>query len=354
MSGSDDESGELPAGAGLLAAALAIERARACAHAAARGAGPPAWGSNEETRARTALLVDAVLTAVEATLRAAEPMLDAAPAVDLFDRVLATGLVHRSGIASVALARAEEHRLTRALERGLAADPDPSASTGLDSVGGPRAFEGYAVHLAEAARIDRIGDPLLPLAELPAEDRHVLHWQVAAILAETALAAQGAARGGNEDATHRAAAAAVARSLAAVDDADGIGPAAMRHAHALAGADGGIDDELLAATLAGCRVAACAALLAVRAGVGFEDARAMLLSPERTAVLLRACGVGRETATAMLLALLLATARDDAARLAGLVAGFDDLSPETARAHVRFARYEPQYRDALAMIGSGR
>jgi hypothetical protein len=308
---------------------------------------PPAFGIDDEMRARAGQLIRATIDATELTLRTAEPTLDEGPVGELGDRFIAAGLLSRSGLAAAALLRAEEHRLAAALVRG-AGDAEGPGAHRLDPIGGEFAAESFAVRAAEAARIERTGDPLLPLHDVPAEDRHALFWQVAACLADRVLA-----KGADENALHRAAGAAVSRGLAAIDDGEGIAPAAMRLAHRLDAARQ-LDDTLLAGTLAAGRVASLAAMLAVRVGIPFDDARAMLTDAARFAVLLRASEVERGIATAMVLALSLALDRgfgpDPAEGAATLVEGYGALSVDRARAEVRRARLEPHYRDALAAL----
>lgn len=339
-------------GGALLAAA---EAADAVSRARLAGAGmalarAPELAVDDETRARARLIVDGVLTMIEGSLRGGEPMLDIAPPFDLPARFVAAGLFEQSGLAAAALLRAEEHRLAHALVR-IAGEIDDLS--GLDPIGGELVAERFALRAAEAARTDRTGEPLLPLHDINPEDRHAIVWHVAACLADAALASQGVAGTGNEDATHRAAASAVARCLAAVDDGDGVGPAAMRLAHALHDA-GGIDDALVAGTLAAGRVAGLAAMLAVRAGIGFDEARAMLGAPPRAAVLMRAGGVALEVAAAMLVALALALDRgfgpDPLEVVGDLVEGYDELPVGRARTELRRTRLEPHYRTALAAL----
>jgi hypothetical protein len=308
---------------------------------------PPAFGIDDEMRARAGQLIRATVDATEIALRAAEPALAGGAFGDLGDRFISAGLLSRSGLAAAALLRAEEHRLAAALVRGAGETEGPGAQR-LDPIGGEFAAESFAVRAAEAARIERDGDPLLPLQDVPAEDRHTLFWQVAACLADRALS-----EGQAEEHVHRAAAAAVARALAAIDDGEGIAPAATRLAHSLDTARQ-LDDQLLAGTLAAGRVASLAGMLAVRAGIPFDDARAMLTDAARFAVLLRACDVQRGIAAAMVLALALALDRgfgpDPAEAAATLVEGYAALPVDRARAEVRRSRLEPYYRDALAAL----
>ncbi len=336
-------------GGALLAAADAcghVLQAR-LAGAGAAIARPPELAIDDETRARARCIVDGVLATIEAALRSGEAILDAAPPFDLPARFLAAGLFDRSVLAAAALQRAEEHRLTDALVR-IAGEIEDLAR--LDPIDGVLVGERFALRAAEAARSDRTGEPLLPLHDIPAEDRHAIVCHVAACLADAALAPQGEAGVGNADVTHRAAASAVARCLAAVDDGDGIGAAAMRLAHAL-DEDGTLDDALIAATLAAGRIAGLAAMLAVRAGIGFDEARAMLAAPSRAAVLLRAGDVDRDVVAAMLVALALALDRgfgpDPLDAVGDLVAAFDELPVARARAEVRRTRLDPPYRAAL-------
>ncbi|USI71766.1 DUF2336 domain-containing protein [Sphingomonas morindae] len=349
----ESDSGGALLGAAAAADRLADARRAAAAHELAR---PLALAIDDETRARAGLIVEHLIQSIEALLRGAEPLLDAAPGFDCAARFVGAGLLQRSGLAAAALARAEEHRLAAALVRGygLAVEEEAPGARRLDPIGGTLAAESFAVRAAEATRLDRSGDPLLPLHDLSAEDRHALFWQVAACLADAALATLGAAGPGSEETLHRAAEGAVARTLAAIDEADGIGAAAMRLAHGLRAADQ-LDDALLAGTLAAGRIATLAALLAVRAGIGFDEAHAMLAMPARAALLLRGCDVARPVAAAMILALAIALDRgvgpDPAERAALLLQGFDRLGPDQARAAVRRARLEPLYRAGLAALG---
>ena len=298
-------------------------------------------------RARAGLLIAEAIGSAEIALRAAETALDKGAPGELGDRFVLAGLLARSGLAATALLRAEEHRLAAALVR-VAGEGEGPAAQRLDPIGGDFAAESFAVRAAEAARTERTGDPLLPLHDIVAEDRHALFWQVAACLADRALAA-----GAPEEALHRAAAAAVARALAAIDDGEGIAPAAMRLAYRLDGAQQ-LDDHLLAGTLAAGRIASLAAMLAIRAAIPFDDARAMLTDPARFAVLLRACDVERGIAAAMILALALGLDRgfgpDPAEGAAALIEAYSLLPVDRARADVRRARLDPHYRDALAAL----
>ena len=326
------------------AAAFLDDRAATAGIALAR---PPAFGIDDETRARAGLLIATAIMSAETALRAAEPALDVGDPGTLGDRFILAGLLARSGIAAAALLRAEEHRLAAALIRVTGETEGPGAQR-LDPIGGDFAAEAFAVRAAEAARTERTGDPLLPLHDIAAEDRHALFWQVAACLADRALAT-----GAPEETLHRASAAAVARALAAIDDGEGIAPAAMRLAYRLDAAQQ-LDDHLLAGTLAGGRIASLAAMLAIRAGIPFDDSRAMLTDPARFAVLSRACDVERGIAAAMILALALGLDRgfgpDPAEAAAVLVEAYGLLPVDRARAEVRRVRLEPQYRDALAAL----
>jgi hypothetical protein len=342
----------MPAASALLAAAqdaelLLGERVASAGQELAR---PPAFGIDEEMRARSAALIHSTIHAAEIALRAVEPALNIGTPGRLGAAFVSAGLLARSGLAAAALLRAEEHRLAAALVRVAGEIEGPGAHR-LDPIGGEFAAESFAVRAAESARLDRTGDPLLPLHDLAAEDRHALFWQVAAC-----LGAQALAEGAEEEALHRAAAAAVARALAGVDEGEGIAPAALRLAHRLEEA-GQVDDALLAGTLAGGRIASLAAMLAVKTGVGFDDARAMLTDAARCAVLLRACAVERDIAAAMILTLALGLDRgfgpDPAANAAILIDGFETLPIAEARTEVRRARLEPLYREALAALGQG-
>lgn len=331
------------------AEALAGERLAAAGVELSR---PPGFGIDDGARARSAAIVAQLVSAAETALRTAEPAFAALPEGAAARRFASAGLLARSGLGAAVLRRAEEHRLAAALAMGAGEEEGPGARR-LDPIGGSFVAESFAVRAAEAARIDRTGEPLLPLADCDAEDRHALFWQVAACLSFALLDAEDRP----VDAVHRLASAGVGRALAAIDESDGIAAAAMALAHALAGA-GQIDDELLAGTLAGGRVASLAAMLAVRAGIGFDEANGMLTDPARATLLLRACGVERNMAAAMILALCYALDRGfppvPAEKAAALVGGYEALAVEDARAEVRRARLEPFYRDAFAALTETR
>ncbi|HEY0194287.1 MAG TPA: hypothetical protein VGC42_24395, partial [Kofleriaceae bacterium] len=135
---------------------------------------PREFAIDDAARARAGLLIESVIGAVETALRAAEPRLDAPPPEDLPARFARAGLLARSGLAAAALLRAEEHRLAAALIRGAGEDEEGPAARRLDPIGGEFAAESFAVRAAEAARLDRTGEPLLPLHDITAEDRHAL------------------------------------------------------------------------------------------------------------------------------------------------------------------------------------
>ncbi|WP_419825490.1 DUF2336 domain-containing protein [Sphingomonas sp.] len=339
-------------GAALIAAAVEAEMSAAARHRAADAEiGLRAAGRlDDEARARASLIADAVIGEVSTLLRAAEPMLDGAGVDEVPRRLAEAGLVARSGLAAAALARADEHRLAAALARAAVSDTE---AEGPDPADPSLADEAHAVRQAEAARLDRVGDPLLPLHDLAAEDRHALFWHVAACLADLGLARLGDARAGAEDAMHRGAAAAVSRTLAAIDDRAGITAATLRLARRLL-EDDALDDDHIAGALAAGRVSLLAAMLAVRAGVAIEAVRATIGDAARLAVLLRACALSREIAAAMILtvALVRADESDPALAAAELIEAFERLPEDRARAEVRRTRLEPHYRDALAALAA--
>ena len=112
-------------------------------------------------------------------------------------------------------------------------------------------------------------------------------------------------------------------------------PATMHLAHRFDDV-GQLDDALLAGTLASGRIASLAAMLGVRAGIPFDDSRAMLTDAARFAVLLRACDIERDLAAAMILALALGLDRgfgpDPADAAAALIEGYAALPVDRARA----------------------
>lgn len=154
--------------------------------------------------------------------------------------------------------------------------------------------------IAEARRRDRFGAPALLFDDLPAELAHWLVWRIAAALRRY-LRDQHGREDPNLDAALTQAAAAI---LAAHDEGRGLEPTAWRLAARLI-ATGGATGDRLVALLEGGHVAAFNAALAAKAALPFDEAWHVIADPtdSRLALVLRAAGVSRDAAAAILLLL---------------------------------------------------
>lgn len=237
-----------------------------------------------------------------------------------------------------ALARATEHRMATALKRRPAHDPLPPAGGGDAETA---ALE-LALLVAESARIDRAGDPLLPLADLPAEAAHRLAWRIGAAARARLVAARVRAAEADDAVT-----GAVAALLAGHDEGRGIAAAATRFARRrLAQVEAGEADALMVAMLSRGHVARFAALLAERAGLAFDAVHARVGEPTRLALTLRAAGVARPAAATLLLRVAEALALDDD-RLIDAVDGFAAIDRAAAADALALDRLDPAYRAAI-------
>lgn len=230
------------------------------------------------------------------------------------------------GLLAAALARAEMHRLVS----GIAPRPRD-----LD---GPAAGERMALLVAESRRVDRFGEPVLELDDLPAEAAHALVWALAAGL-RAALNAGGL----DDRLADRLAVAAGRDRLGRYDEGAGLPAIAGRLVQAMAGA-GVVDDALLLRMADTGELPALAAAFAYRTGLPATAVWPLLAEPGegRLALLVRAADLGREAAAEVLLRFL--RADDDPATE---LDRYDRCDLGQAREALAALGHDPVYRDAL-------
>lgn len=250
-------------------------------------------------------------------------------------------------LTTILVRRVEEHRFwkARSAERSddylhqLVGDEDEEV-----------AAEAMELVIARSRRFDRFQEPILGQVELPAELQHRLVWIVAAALRHYIVQQhQVAAVDGPVE-------QAAGELVAAYDEGRGLEAAAMRLArrlHRLHRLDGHalariVDDGMLPLFIAGLSV-----LCALDAGAAWE----VLADPRGRgpALLLRAAGVERDEAAAILLALnargpLLSGAEGDAT--AGQLELFDTIDRASAQEVLRLWQAHPAYRASVARIST--
>ncbi|WP_136163320.1 DUF2336 domain-containing protein [Sphingomonas flavalba] len=322
---------------------------------------PDAHRASDRTRAVMARLFDQLVGAVEADLRAIltphfEGEAPDVAAVLASERVAIalpilheTGLLRDTDLVQLLLVRAEEHRvvlgLRRIAESGL--DPAPVLSPPDDVVA---AAADHALRLAENDRIDAAYEPVLAASDLPADLLRRVIWRVAAALRDYLVRARNV----DPAVADRHIAAAGAALLAAHDADATLEAAALRLATRWRelGSD---DDARLHHALRQGRFVLFAAMLAVRAGIDVDTATAMAADSDiaRLAVLLRAVGVGRDTAV-MILFEMAAIHGLEEQRLIACADAYGRLDPAAARAALMPPPLDPGYRSALAALAVER
>lgn len=255
--------------------------------------------------------------------------------------------LHDVELVSLLLARVEEQRIAAGLKSGgrgdavdgklieaLLADTDPPVSAAA-----------MALLIAESRRFFVFDEPVVPRSDLPADLQYRMVWWVAAALRDYMTGRHGADPAQVDVAIMDVASA----SLAGHDEGETLEAAAMQLAHLLS-ERGWLDDGVLKAACLEGHMALFVAILAVRAGFDFESARGMALPPygERLVVLLKALGVARDTAAAVVLAL----GADDA-RITEHMMAYDELDPVHAMEAIRPLRIDNGYRTAIAALAAG-
>lgn len=257
-----------------------------------------------------------------------------------------SGALRDPALIEMLAARVGEHRLVEILHRaggpeepGAAERPEPWIDSGDPDV----AEAAMALLIAESRRVDQLHQPLIGGTDLPADLLHRLTWRIAAALRRWLVDVQQVPT----PQADAAIAEAARSSLIVHDEGETLEAAAMRLALELSH-DRALDqDMLLSRALDEGRPALIAGMLALRAAVPFDLARQALLEPDgaRLTVLLRAGGVGRDAALALLQAMGHAHGQPYVESPA-----FDLIAEDQARAAALPWRIDPGYRMAIAEL----
>jgi uncharacterized protein (DUF2336 family) len=242
-----------------------------------------------------------------------------------------------TALIGVLLRRAEEHRLHKAVAAEgallieLAGDPDEGI-----------AGEAMAILIALGGRLDRFQEPVLARVELGAELQHRIVWAVAAALRRYMIEVQHL----DPAAVDRAVAASAAALLAGYDEGRTIDSVASRLARRLDRA-ARLDDVLTLRSLAEGGLPLFLAVLAVRTGLSQQAVWELLSEPagRGAALLLRAAGIARDKAGAILLQL-------GGDRIESQLDSYDTLGEPEALALLSLWQADPGYRAAIARLDS--
>ncbi|WP_129792774.1 DUF2336 domain-containing protein [Sphingosinicella sp. CPCC 101087] len=293
----------------------------------------------DDLRARLATRFEAH-EAVHAALSSARvpiavPILERAQA--LRDPELTTMLVRR----------AEEHRFWKARP------PEQAEELLFQLVrDGDEAVAADAMELviARSRRFDRFQEPTMARVELPAELQHRLVWMVAAALRQYIVQQHGI---GAVDGPIEEAAGPI---IASYDESETLESLAMRLARRLH-RTGRLDGPMLARTMEEGMLPLFIAGVAVLCALDQAAAWEVLSDPggRGPAMLLRAAGVDRDEAAAILLALnmrgpLLSGIEGDAA--AAQLELFDTVDQASAREVLRLWQAHPAYRASVARLST--
>jgi uncharacterized protein (DUF2336 family) len=231
------------------------------------------------------------------------------------------------------LRRAEEHRLHKsaAAESALLIE---LAGDGDEEIAG----EAMALLIAQGGRLDRFQEPVMARTELGAELQHRIVWAVAAALRQYLTAEQDV----DPAAADRAIAASAGGLLAAYDEGRTVDAMAARLVQRLHRA-GRLDDVCVARTLAEGGLPLFLAALAVRSGLASDAVWEIVSEPagRGPALLLRAAGIGRGHAAAILLRL-------NEERVETQLDLFDTIDEGQAGALLSLWQADPGYRAAIA------
>jgi uncharacterized protein (DUF2336 family) len=280
-----------------------------------------------------------------AALHAALSSAHVAIAVPILERA---GALRDSDLSNVLVRRVEEHRYWKAnapsagsdeLLFQLVRDPDEEI-----------AAEAMELVIARSRRFDRFQEPTMGAVELPAELQHKLVWTVAAALRHYIVQQHQVAA---VDASIEEAASAL---IAAYDEGATLEARAVRMARRLHAADR-LGGDLLARILSEGMLPFFIAGLGTRAALDYAAAWEVLADPRGRgpALLLRAAGIERDPAAAILLLLasrgpLVSGAEGEAA--SSQLELFDTLDEASARDVLRLWQADPAYRASVARLST--
>ncbi|WP_404339524.1 DUF2336 domain-containing protein [Sphingomonas sp. MMS12-HWE2-04] len=316
---------------------------------------------DERTRSALGALIVQLVETVEAELRAhgvrlltarGEPAIAAAltqPRGAVLLRLAQTGVLRDHEFMAELIARVRQDALGAALAMHAPEDPErPSLlSRFVQHPDRVLAAGAMAVLVAESRRRGSAELVQLAQTDLPAELHHRLVWWVAAAM--RARVAEGIH--GSLTLLDGALCDAAQRSLGAYDEGDRLEAAAMRFAGAI---DPQADElpGLLIESLGDQRIVLFVAFLAHALGIGYAQARDLVLDPgaERLWLALRALELGRDTIAQVGYALCEANSRRDVEAFADLLNSILAVGGHAAREAIAPLRLHPDYRAALMAL----
>jgi hypothetical protein len=198
-----------------------------------------------------------------------------------------------------------------------------------------------ALLITQNGRVDGFREPVLPRTDLPAEIGHHLVWSVAAALRRYMIVQHRA----DPSACDAALGAAAARLLAGHDEGESAEARALRLARAVQASGRGGEDALLVRALTEGSLAFFLALIGLRTGLEPAAVWELLNARSGPVLLLRAAGVARAPAAAILLGL-----GTDENELGAALDRFDGMTDSAAPALLGLWTADPGYRDAVARL----
>jgi uncharacterized protein (DUF2336 family) len=257
------------------------------------------------------------------------------------------GVLRDAELTTILVRRVEEHRFWKA---GVPAGRDDFLFQLVRDADENLAAEAMELVIARSRRFDRFQEPVLGHVELPAELQHKLVWMVAAALRHYIVQHHRAAQ---VDAAVEEAASAV---IGGYDEGESLESAALqlaRRLHQTGRLDGAVLARIIGDGMLPFFLAGVAALCAIDLAAAWE-----VISDPRgrgPALLLRAAGIERAEAAAVLLALnargpLLAAHEGDAT--AAQLDLYDTLDRASAQEVLRLWQAHPAYRASVARIST--
>lgn len=299
--------------------------------------------------------------AVEALLGREEPLSEVQALLADDKMALAAPILEKSSVLrdasliNIVMRRAEEHRMAIVLRTDLSvaampmqADAGPDIFELLirstDTMVSRRAME---VLVAESKRQDRFQEPLLSRADLPAELATRMFWWVAAALRSHILAHFTVDRYTIDRLLERAARQGI-DSHTALDQLETRAIKLAKRMDEL----GDLTDDFMRICLSQSKMTIFVASLAVRGEISFLTAWAIIADKrgQSLAVLLRALGMKREMAAAILLLaerLHETPPQRPPGKLGELLSVFDMVPDERARSVLQFWQLDAGYRGAI-------
>ena len=307
---------------------------------------PDGYRLSEWQRATVSALLERLVASVEAELRGAlagsfagDEGLHASLAsasVRIAMPILDSAAPWEPALLGALLRRAEEHRLHRgAADHGLLIDLAGDADEAIGSAA-------MALLIAQSSRFDGFQEPILARAELPAELQHLLVWTVAAALRHYIVTSHAVAPADADAAI----AAAASGLLAGADEGESFAARALRLMRRLDAARR-LDGPLVLRSLADGSLPIFLAAVSVRSGIAAEPCWELISDPggRGGALLLRAAGLGKEVAAAILFRL-----HGETQAIASEIGRFEAVEPDAAMRLLGLWNADPAYRAAVARM----